>query len=240
MIQRATAASLLALATAMPAAGTDLIFSAGATGEYDSNVFRRDDDVKDDYIFTLRPGVELREDRGEDLNYSLRYVAPIELSTQFSDELNDVDQIVRGRGEYRINERLTLSVRDHYRYLRSTLREEITSPGDSASGDGLPSISEVRDRVSLNDGSLSLSYLLSPRWVVRGEANSTFFDTTRDDRSRNYLVGGVVDTVYRYSQQHQVGGGARYSFQDFEERRGGGFEPDSHDRDFWQLALVLR
>ena len=220
MIQRAIPATLLALCTALPALGSDLTFSLGGTGEYDSNVFRRDRDTEDDFIFTIRPGVRLHEDRGDDVNYSISYLMPIELSTQFSDELNDIDHIAQGRVEYRINERLTLNLRDHFRYLRSTLRQERTNPEDVAAGEGVPALSEVRDRVTLNDGSVGVSYLFSPRWVGRANFSSTFFDTTRDDRSKNYSLGGVFDTLYRMSRQHQVGGGARYGFQQFDDREG--------------------
>ena len=218
MMQRVIPATLVALCTALPAAGANLSFSLGATGEYDSNVFRRDDDVKDDYIFTIRPGLRLREDHGEDLNYSLQYMVPIEFSTEFSDELNDVDQLVNADAEYRVNDRVTIGVSDRFRYLRSTLRQERDNPDDVVAGEGLPIISEERDRVTLNSGSLYLNYLMSPRWVVSGNVNSSFFDTTRDDRARNYAVGGVASTQYRWNQQHQVGGGARYTFQHFDDR----------------------
>ena len=83
-------ALLLALPTAVLA--TDLVFEFQGQGVYDSNVFRRSSDEADDVLFRLRPGFRLEEKRGQDLNYSLHYMAPIELAVDHSEDLDNVDQ----------------------------------------------------------------------------------------------------------------------------------------------------
>lgn len=220
MTQRALSAILLVFCTAMPAAGGELALDLGATAEYDSNVFRRQRNTEDDFLFTLRPGFRLYEDHGDDVNFSFGYQVPVEFAAEFNDELNDVDHIADGRVDYHVNERVLISVQDRFRYLRSTLRHERVNPDEVALDDDLPSISEERDRVTLNDGSVALRYLFAPRLEGRAVVTSSFFDSTRDDRSRNYSLGGQLGSDYRLSQQHQVGGGVRYTFQDFDDREG--------------------
>jgi hypothetical protein len=122
----------LALLVLLPAVarGSDLTFSFGGYADYDSNVFRRESNVEDDYLF----------------NYSLEYRVPMEFSVNFGDRLNDVDQWLDADALYHVNDRLDLYVGNDFRYLRSTLRT--TQTLDSAQ---LPIISTERDRVTINN-----------------------------------------------------------------------------------------
>src|SRR5687767_1992437 len=99
-MKRAILTTLLVVCPALPVLAADLEFSAGGEVEYDNNVFRSETDEEDGILFRLRPGVRIYEDRGDDLNFSAGYEAPVEFSVDNSDELDDVDHIGTGSFQY--------------------------------------------------------------------------------------------------------------------------------------------
>jgi hypothetical protein len=204
----------LALLVLLPAVarGSDLTFSFGGYADYDSNVFRRESNVEDDYLFRLVPGVKLHEDRGQDLNYSLEYRVPMEFSVNFGDRLNDVDQWLDADALYHVNDRLDLYVGNDFRYLRSTLRT--TQTLDSAQ---LPIISTERDRVTINNLNGGARYRFTPRVSGNLDVVYRLFNTTNDSRSDNFMVNGRADLSYALTSKQQVGAGLTYIFQQFDE-----------------------
>ncbi|MEM7413196.1 MAG: hypothetical protein AAF430_23400 [Myxococcota bacterium] len=202
--------------TASAALGADLSFSAESSAAYDSNVFRSEDDEEDDFLFRLRPGIRVHEDRGDDITYSFAYELPIEFALENNRELQDFDHVARARVDYHVSDQLTLFLSDDLRFLRSTLRREQT--GENVIGDSLSiaTVQDERDRVTLNDGTVGARYLVTPRLVVNAIASSNYFETTREDRSDNYSFGGTVDTRYALTARHQIGIGGRYVLQEFE------------------------
>jgi hypothetical protein len=214
MIYRALFTLWAAVCTAVPALAAELEFSAGGEAEYDDNVFRSEEDKDDDILLRLRPGVRLYEDRGDDLNFSAAYQAPIEFSVDNSDELDDVDHIGIGRFNYHVDDQIEFFGNERYGYLRSTLRNlrEVDDTTDFLD------INDERDRVTVNDASLGGLYKFSPRTVARAIVNTSFFDSTREDRARVWSVGGTGDVNYSLTMKHQVGAGLAYNYQDFDER----------------------
>lgn len=222
MTHRLIPATLLILCAALPAYGANLQFSVGGAVEYDDNVFRRESDKEDDILFRIRPGVRIYEDRGEDVNFSLGYAIPFEWALDNNSELQDEDHIVDGRFTYRVSDQLEFFGDDNFGYLRSTLRRErigTDTSADNATNSGFtPTISDERERVTRNDGQLGMLYRFSPRTVLRFSTSSDFFDPSRDDRSRVYSISPVLDLQYRLNLKHQIGAGAGYTYQDFDER----------------------
>ncbi len=215
MSQRAFPAILIATALVCPAYGADLTLALGGEVEYDDNVFRRTRDEKSDVLFRIRPALRVHEDRGHDVNFSLGYELPAEFAVENNRELQDVDHIVDGDVTYRVNERVRVFLSDRLRFLRSTLRTERVSGEPDIVGGAL--LGNERDEVTLNDGSIGVSYLFAPRLQGSFVASSTYFDSTRDDRSENFSVGGQLGADYVLRPRHQIGGRLRYTYQEFEE-----------------------
>ena len=215
MINRALLTLWVAVCTALPAIAAELEFSAGGEVEYDNNVFRDEDDEEDDVLFRMRPGVRVYEDRGDDLNFSAAYTAPIEFSVNYSDELNDVDHIGNGRFDYHVDDQIELFGTERFGYLRSTLRNQ-TEIDDSTD---FLDVNDERDRVTVNDATLGGLYKFSPRTVARVVAISSFFDSTREDRARVWSLGGSGDLNYSLTMKHQIGAGGAYTYQDFSDRQ---------------------
>jgi len=206
--------ALLALLLPGAARGADLTFALGAYADYDSNVFRRESNVEDDFLFRLVPGMKLHEDRGQDLNYSLEYRVPMEFSVNFGDRLNDVDQWLDADALYHVNDRLDLFVGNDFRYLRSTLRNADTTL-DSA---GLPTINtQQRDRVTLNNLTGGARYRFTPRVSGNLDFSYRLFKSTNDRRADNFLVDGTADLNYALTSKQQVGVGLTYLYQEFDE-----------------------
>ena len=215
MKNRALFTLWVAVCAAVPALAAELEFSAGGDVEYDNNVFRSEHDTEDDVLFRLRPGVRVYEDRGDDLNFSAGYEAPVELSIDNPDDINDVDHIGYGRFNYHVNDRIEVFGEDRYGYLRSTLRTQ-----DVDVANDFLRLNDQRDRVKVNDGSLGGLYRFSPRTVARAQASTSYFDSSREDRAQVWSVAGTADLNYALTVKHQLGVGGSYTFQDFGEREG--------------------
>ena len=217
-MKRAIVTTLLVVCSALPVLAASLEFSAGGEVEYDNNVFRSEENEQDDVLFRLRPGVRVYEDHGDDLNFSAGYEAPVELSVDYSDELDDVDHIGVGNFNYHANDRVEVFGSEQFGYLRSTLRQPDVNTQAQTLDPGTLEFNDERDRVKTNDASLGLNYHFSPRTVGRVIGSSSYFDSTRDDRARVWSASGMADAQYRLTLKHQVGAGAGYSYQDFADR----------------------
>lgn len=207
MIQLFLAALLLPVA----ALGADLSLSLDGNVLYDSNVFRRENNIEDDVMFQLIPSIKLHEDRGQDVNYSLEYIVPVRWAVEFGDELNDVDQIVNGDIRYHVNDRMDIYASDQFRYLRSTL---LLNEFDADTG--APSLNTNDDRVTINIAELGTSYRFAPRLTGSLTAQHQYFNTTRPDRQENWSAAGVGDLQYTLTSKHIIGLGVRYMYQEFE------------------------
>ena len=217
-MKRAILATLLVVCPALPVLAADLVFSAGGEAEYDDNVFRSETDKQDDVLFRLRPGLRVYEDHGDDLNYSAGYEAPVEFSVDNSSELNDVDHIGTGFFQYHANDRLQVFGNEQFGYLRSTLRQPDVNTQAQALDPGTLEFNDQRDRVRTNDASLGMNYNFSPRTVGRVVASSDYFDSSRSDRAAVWSLSGSADAMYKLTLKHQLGAGAGYAYQEFDDR----------------------
>jgi hypothetical protein len=215
-MKRAIFTTWFVVCAALPALSAELEFSAGGEVEYDDNVFRTAHGKEDDVLFRLRPGVRVYEDRGDDLNFSVGYEAPVEFSAEKSSEFDQVDHVGNGNFDYHANSQLDIVGSERYGYLRSTLRQPDTVADPTL---GSLQVSDQRDRIKTNNATLGTIYHFSPRTLGRLFATSTFFDSSRHDRSRVWSVGGSADGQYRLTLKHQLGAGAGYTFQDFADRQ---------------------
>jgi len=207
------ALALVACALGIPGAprAAELTFALDGAVEYDSNVFRSSTDEKDDFIFRLRPWVELGEQRGQDLNYGIRYALPVEFAVKHS-EVDDVDQDLYGTISYHVNDRFQLYASNTFRYIRSELRTNFD--GTEAAVD-TPFVNDERDRVTINDAVAGARYQFTPRLGSSFEVSHEFFNPTRDDRQENWQLQGVGDLLYTLTPKHRVGGGAAVAYQKF-------------------------
>jgi hypothetical protein len=194
--------------SAVTATAAQLDTSVGGQVEYDDNVLRSSTDKRDDVIFRLYPEIALREDHGEDLNYSLDYRMPFSLAVQ-NDAVNGLDHVAKADATYRPSDRVQLGLTDSLTYLRSTL----LTPEDIGFG---PEITTQRQRFLRNRGQLSGRYLFTPRLSGDAEVIGDYFNPlSRKDRSENYGVTGLGDLSYVINAQHTLAGGVALTYQQF-------------------------
>jgi hypothetical protein len=213
MIDRTLRIAGLALALLWPglALAADLTVSGSAEAEYDDNAFRSAKNEEDDVLFRFVPAVKIHEDRGQDLLYSLEYRVPLEFAVDNSSELDDVDQVAVGRMTYHLNDRTEFFARNRFGYLRGQQRD-VTVTDISGTF-----VNAERDRVLRNNADVGVEYQVSPRLLATARAGHDLFDTDRDDRADNWLANVTGDLLYALTPRHQVGGGARYIRQEFDE-----------------------
>lgn len=207
------ALALVACALGIPGAprAAELTFGVDGAVEYDSNVFRSSRDEKDDFIFRFRPSVELGEQRGQDLNYGIRYALPVEFAVEHT-QVDDVDQDLFATIGYHVNDRFQLYASNSFRYIRSELRTNFD--GTEAAFDS-PFVNDERDRVTINTAAAGARYQFTPRLASSLELTHDFFHPTRDDRQENWQVQGVGNLLYTLTPKHRLGGGAAVAFQKF-------------------------
>jgi len=195
----------------MAASGADLVFEFQGQGLYDSNVFRSPSDEDDDVLFRLRPGVRIEEKHGQDLNYSLRYLAPVELSVNNSKELDNVDQYADLTFTYKPSGRVEFYGKDDFRYSHGTLLSFTTLDEQ-----GDPSIGTSRDRVTRNTASAGVRYQLSQNLEASMSIQHQLWESTREDRQDNWAINLNPNFLYRLSARHRIGMGVAYSHQNFD------------------------
>jgi hypothetical protein len=212
MLRRTLQLLVIGLILPVAAPAADLTFSLQGDTQYDSNVLRQEKNFEDDdWLFHIVPGVELHEDRGQDVNYSLAYRAPIRFAVEFNDRLNDFDQLADGSIRYHVNDRMDIFASDEFRWLRTTVQ----SGFDDTTG--VTSLSTRDERTTINVAELGTTYRFSPRLTGNLVGNHNYFDTDLENRQQNWSVAAIGDLQYTLNAQHVVGLGVRYIHADFEE-----------------------
>lgn len=198
-----------------PALGAEFAIDLGGQVEYDNNIFRTDDPKVEDVIFRLYPVIEFYEDRSSDLHYNLTYQMPLSVGVTES-VVNGLDYIADFDSTWYATDRFSVSLDNHFAYVRSTLlRQDTTLVGAVPGAFGAPQLSSERARVLANTTDLKTAYQLTPRLTGTVLGTFTYFDPELVDRSTNYTGVGTGDLSYTLTPQHSIGGGVRFVYQRF-------------------------
>jgi hypothetical protein len=211
MMRRTLQLLVIGLVVPVAAPAADLTFSLQGDAQYDSNVFRREINIEDDWLFHIVPGVKLHEDRGQDVNYSLDYRAPIRFAVKNNERLNDIDQLVDGRITYHVNDRMDIFALDSFRWLRTTVQSSFDDQS------GVPELSTRDERTTINFAQLGTSYRFSPRLTGQLVGSHNYFDTDLENRQQNWSAGAMGDLQYTLNAQHVLGFGFRYIHANFDD-----------------------
>jgi hypothetical protein len=155
-------------------------------GEYNDNIFFVSEDEEDDYILTIKPGVEVIE-RTERLDAKLTgEVAPFFYA--HNSNLNDIDQDYRGRIGYRFTPRFNGRADTYYIVDNRPDRDILTT--------GLVQSNDQRKRYHFGGGT---NYLLSERAAVDLSYNWNKDDWDKDVIDREDLTANVANLGFLYN-----------------------------------------
>ena len=198
------AAALLPL---REAGATDLKLSLGAAGEYDSNIFHREHNIKDDFVVMGIPQLELLDTEGK-LTYDAGYSFPYQHSIK-TNALRDFNHVARLSTDYHMSDATQFSFTNYFSYLNAL----------SNTFDQTPNIAdnEERHRITRNDATLGAVHLFSPRLQSETTFEQEVFSTTQDDRSDNQTYSVATSLSYFLSERQRAGGGVSFSYLNFDE-----------------------
>jgi hypothetical protein len=194
------------------ASGEELELELGSSVEYDSNVFRTSDNIRDDVVFRVYPAFALFRDRG-DLRYRLRYMIPFEQGVNYGDAISDFDHLLNFNSSWAVDEANAVYLTNVFRYDRSITR------GYSID-QSVPDLNDARYRVLTNRATLGMDHAFSARTTGGLSFSYDIFETEQRSRQDNQTFGATTDLNYALNAKNQVGTGFTFTLQDFEQQAG--------------------
>jgi opacity protein-like surface antigen len=190
-----------------PAGAADLRLALGAGGEWDSNIYNRETDVKDDFVINVAPSATLLESEGK-FTYDVGYTFPYQHSIK-TNALNDFNHIARVGMDYHLSDRTQFAFSDRFSYQQAL----------SSDFDNTPTIgNDDRNQEVLRNGAeAGVTYRFTPRLSNQTTLGQEIFSTTEDDRSDNQSYSLVSGLDYMLTERQTVGGGVQTSLQHFAE-----------------------
>jgi len=210
----------VALAWAGAAGAADVRLSLGAATEYDTNVFRREDDdglpgrVEDDFVVSGIPEIQLLETEGK-LTYDVGYEFPYQRSLD-TDALRGFNHVARIGADYHLSDRTQFAFSDRFSYEKSLSTEFDDTPQVQSS--------DEREHIWRNRLSLGARHKLTPRLGSELRFEQQVFYTDQTDRSDNqsYTLTGALERML--TERQMLSGGVQGTFQHFRES---GNDPES-------------
>src|SRR5215468_10949586 len=134
------------------AGATDLKLSLGAAGEYDSNIWHRETQIKDDFVVLGIPQVDFLDTEGK-FTYDVGYSFPYQHSIK-TDALRDFSHVASLSADYHMSDQTQFAFTNQFAYLNAL----------NNSFDSTPNVAQnSRQRVLTNDATFDVTYLISPR-----------------------------------------------------------------------------
>src|SRR5215471_19480252 len=153
----------------MGAGATDLKLSLGAAGEYDSNIFHRESDIKGDYVVMAFPQVDFLDTEGK-FTYDVSYLFPYQHSID-TDALRNFSHIANVSADYHMSDQTQFSFSNYFSYLNAVNNSFDNTPNLQESGN---------NRVLRNDANFGVTYLVSPRLSSQTTIDQEVFSTNQN------------------------------------------------------------
>jgi len=204
---RRTAWVAIALLWSAPAWAADVRLALGAIGSYDSNIFHRKNNVKDDFIITATPSITLLESEGK-FTYDVGYTFPYQHSIK-TNALNDFNHLARLGLDYHLSDRTQLAFTNRFSY-----QEALASDFDNQQSIG---DNGRNQQILRNRAEATMTYRFTPRLSNETTLGQEVFSTTQKDRSDNQSYSVLSSLDYMLTERQSLGGGLQTSYQHFAE-----------------------
>ncbi len=195
----------------------------GSAG-YDSNVFRTDHNEKDDASFRFGPTIRLRN-ADKTLSYNISY-NPVYQKFVTYDDADDLSHFAAAAAEYQFNDQTVISFLERFSATQS-INQGSLIPEQDVAGDDIEDVpdSEVRrDDVFRNHAAVSLAHNFTARTIGNISVTHDYFDSERSNTSENFSLSAIGNLDYALTARDHVGGGAGFTWQQYEGVRG---QPES-------------
>lgn len=202
------------LALGAPAGAADLKLGVTGEVEYDTNVFRTEEEMEDDIIFRVSPRVKLYEEEGN-YEWLIDYVLPYEYGLDSHSQIDELNHHGHANARVRLGANTEAYFDDRIRY--STEYSTTNSFDDSND----LTLNEGREPVILNRAELGLVHSFSPRLTGDTQFGHEYFDSDIGDRSNYQTFTSISRLLYQLNAHHRVGGGVMGAYQDFDESNDG-------------------
>jgi hypothetical protein len=206
------------------AQAVDLDLSATGSSGFDNNVFRTDKREKDDVSFRFGPTIRLRN-ADRTLSYNISYNPVYEKFVTY-DEADDLSHFAAAAAEYQFNDKTAFSFLERFSKTQSMNRGALV-PEQDAAGDDIQDVpdSEVRrDDIFRNQASLSMTHNFGPRTTGSLGVEHSYFNSDRKNTAENFSLATTGNLDYAVTARDRIGGGAGFTWQQYEEVTG---QPES-------------
>jgi hypothetical protein len=143
------------------------------------------------------------------------------------DEADELSHFAAAAVQYQFNDKTALSFLNRFSKTQS-MNQGALIPEQDASGDDIQDVpdSEVRrDDIYRNHAALSMTHSFGPRTVGSLEVAHSYFDSDRSNTAENFSLATTGNLEYAVTARDRVGGGAGFTWQNYEEVRG---QPESN------------
>jgi len=207
------AAGAVAVWASDRAHAAEVIFGAESSVEYDTNVFRTEDDVDDDGTFVFGPTFRLREDH-KALTYDLRYHPTYDKYFTF-DELDGFEQRLTAAAAYRLSPRTEITAGNNFYMLSSISRQAFVTELQTD-----PIVQDTRENILVDEYRFGAAHLFTSRLRGALDFNGYLYDPEDKDRASSLTNGVNLSTLYSLTRVDRLGGGVGFTNQDFDVESG--------------------
>jgi hypothetical protein len=202
------------------ATAVDLDLSMTTTAGYDDNIFRTDNDTKDDASFRFGPTVRVRDETSK-ASYNVSYNPVYEKFTSWT-EADEWSHFANGALDYQLSDRTLLSLTENFRFAQSLNRGPLIAQTDATGNDidFVPNTEVRREDVYLNKASASVLHNFTAHTNGEFTVSHNFFDSDRNNTSKNNVVTGFANFMHTLTARDQVGLGGGTTWQRFDGVRG--------------------
>jgi hypothetical protein len=198
----------MALLWSAPGWATDLRLALGAQGEYDSNVYRRETKIRDDFVILGIPSLQLLETEGK-FTYEAGYEFPYQHSIK-TNALNNFNHLARVGADYHMNDRTQFSFSNRFSYVEAL--------ADNDNND-TPTIADnnTDQEVMRNRATFRSDHRFTPRLANNTTFTQELYYNTQDNRQDNQSYGLSTGLHYDLTERQTLGGGIQSSYQNFQD-----------------------
>jgi len=211
---------LILVGIAGVATAGDIDLSLTTTAGYDDNIFRTDNDTKDDASFRFGPTIRVRDETSK-ASYNVSYNPVYEKFASWT-EADEWSHFANGALDYQLSDRTLISLSNNFRFAQSLNRGPLVAQTDASGNDieFVPNTEVRREDVYLNTANAAVIHNFTAHTQGEFTISHNYFDSERKNTSKNNAVAGFANVMHTLTARDQIGLGGGATWQRFDRVRG--------------------